>query len=158
MTSSSSAPVARVELLLRCARSKAFSAFVEPELLTRFWLSKASGRLESGRQVHWEFLVPGASAEVTVEGIVENESIRTVWEDGSHVEWTFAEHALGGTVVAVTQWGFPGGPEEVLAQALDATSGFTLVLAELKVLLEQGRGANIVSDKAALIAAQHLKH
>ncbi|MEY4545574.1 MAG: hypothetical protein RL685_1769 [Pseudomonadota bacterium] len=158
MTSSSSAPVAQVELLIRCARGQAFSAFVEPEQLTRFWLSKASGRLEPGRQVRWEFLVPGAAADVTVENIVENESIRTVWEDGSHVEWTFAEHALGGTVVAVTQWGFPGGREEVLAQALDATSGFTLVLAELKVLLEQGRGANIVSDKAALIAAQHLKH
>lgn len=155
MTSSSSAPVARVELLLRCARSQAFSAFVEPQVLTRFWLSKASGRLEPGRRVHWEFLVPGASTDVTAERIVENELIVTAWEDGSHVEWTFVDHELGGTVVTVTQWGFPGEPEEVLAQALDATSGFALVLAELKVLLEHGKGANIVSDKAALIAAQH---
>lgn len=155
MTSSSDAPRARVELLLRCARSAAFSAFIEPAVLTRFWLSGASERLERGRRVHWQFMVPGASAEVTAETIVENQLIRTIWDDGSVVEWTFEEHALGGTVVSVSQWGFQGEPDEIVAQALDATSGFSLVLADLKVLLEQGKTPSIVRDKAALIASRH---
>lgn len=150
---STTAPVARVELLIRCAPSAAFAAFVQPELLTRFWLSKASGPLVRGGQVRWEFLVPGATAQLQVDDIRENERIEGTWDDGSHVEWTFREHALGGTVVTVTQSGFQGEPASVVAQALDATAGFSLVLAELKVLLEQGKAANIVRDKAALIAA-----
>jgi uncharacterized protein YndB with AHSA1/START domain len=103
--------------------------------------------------VQWEFLVPGASARVRVHAIVQNERIEISWDDGTRVEWTFQEHPLGGTVVSVTQSGFDGEPQRVMAQALDATAGFSLVLAELKVLLERGAAANIVRDKAALIAA-----
>lgn len=148
------APTVRVELLIRCPPAAAFSAFVQPELLTRFWLSKASDALAKGRVVHWDFMVPGASASVTVEELVDAERIRIRWDDGTRSEWTFREQGtLGGTVVTVTQWGFQGAPEEVVAQALEATSGFALVLAELKVLLEQGTAANIVRDKAALLSA-----
>ena len=99
-------------------------------------------------------MLPGASAELTVEDLVPNERIRIAWDDGTHVEWTFREHPRGGTVVNVTQWGFGGDEREAVAQALDSVSGFSFVLAELEVLLEQGQPANIVRDKAALLEAQ----
>lgn len=153
MTSSANPPVASVELLIRCTPGSAFSAFVEPATLTRFWLSKASAPLAPGGRARWEFMVPGATAQLSVEAFVPNQRIQIAWDDGTHVEWTFQEHTLGGTVVKVRQWGFQGSRDEVVALALDATAGFTLVLAELKVLLEQGTAANIVRDKAALIAA-----
>lgn len=37
--------------------------------------------------------------------------------------------------------------------ALNATEGFSIVLCDLKVWLETGRVANLVKDKAELIAA-----
>jgi hypothetical protein len=36
---------------------------------------------------------------------------------------------------------------------VNATEGFTIVLCDLKTLLESGRSANLVRSKAALIAA-----
>jgi hypothetical protein len=51
----------------------------------------------------------------------------------------------------VTESGFRGGADEVVAQAIEATAGFTLVLSELKALLEHGKALNLVRDKARLI-------
>lgn len=153
MQTASDPLAASVELLIRCAPSSAYEAFVRPAVLTRFWLSKASGPLTPSCDVRWEFMVPGATAQLRVESLVPDERIQISWDDGTRVEWTFRKHDLDGTVVSVRQWGFQGSHDAVVAQALDATAGFTLVLAELKVLLEQGIAANLVRDKAALIAA-----
>ncbi|MBC8328128.1 MAG: hypothetical protein H8E31_05200 [Planctomycetes bacterium] len=40
------------------------------------------------------------------------------------------------TLVSISERGFRGSPDEVVAQALDSTGGFTIVLAGLKALLE----------------------
>ena len=39
--------------------------------------------------------------------------------------------------------------------AIATTEGFAIVLCDLKTLLEQGCSANLVQDKAALIARAH---
>jgi hypothetical protein len=69
------------------------------------------------------------------------------------VEWRFTAHPAGGTIVTINQTGFAGDPAEAVASALDATQGFTLVLCELKALLESGASLHAVRDKAALIEA-----
>ena len=46
--------------------------------------------------------------------------------------------------------GFAG--PDLLAQATDTIEGFSIVLCDLKTLLETGRSANLVRDKAELIA------
>ncbi len=40
-----------------------------------------------------------------------------------------------------------------VAQAVGAAEGFSIVLCDLKTLLESGTSANLVRDKAELIAA-----
>jgi hypothetical protein len=49
--------------------------------------------------------------------------------------------------------GFDGDLDDLIAAAVDSTQGFTLVLSNLKLLLETGTAGNLVSDKAALIMA-----
>jgi len=43
--------------------------------------------------------------------------------------------------------GFPGRVEQVATQAISSTEGFTLVLAGLKALLEQGVTLHLVGDR-----------
>lgn len=146
------APAARIELLIHCPIDTAFAAFVEPEVLRKFWLESASEPLRPGGRARWTFLVPGATAELRVLEWEPPSRILTAWDDGTTVEWRFTAHPGGGTVVNISQAGFGDGADAV-ASALDATQGFTLVLCELKALLEGGVSLHAVRDKAALIEA-----
>jgi uncharacterized protein YndB with AHSA1/START domain len=146
-------PSACVELLIYCTPEVAFAAFVEPTILEKFWLAKASAPLGAGARVRWNFLVCGASAEVEVKEWEPARRIHTAWDDGTTIEWRFTPHAGGGTVVTITQTGFKGDAAAAIASALDATQGFTIVLCELKALLESGYSLHGVRDKAALLQA-----
>lgn len=144
-------PSAEIELLIRRPAADAYRAFVEPEILTKFWLRSASQPLTPHGQARWEFLVAGAAATLEVRSMVANRHITTAWDDDTTIDFDFSELEPGLTLVRVTQTGFSGSPEEVVAKALDATQGFTIVLCELKALLEQHVTLYAVRDKARLI-------
>ncbi|MGV3585602.1 MAG: hypothetical protein ACO1OF_01265, partial [Adhaeribacter sp.] len=44
---------ASAEMLIRKPVSEVFEAFVNPEITSKFWFSKGSGRLEVGQRVKW---------------------------------------------------------------------------------------------------------
>jgi uncharacterized protein YndB with AHSA1/START domain len=144
-------PIAKIELLIRRPAADAYRAFVEPEMLTQFWLARASQALAPQSRARWEFLVAGAAATLEVRSMIKNRQIATAWDDDTTIDFTFKELEPELTSVCVTQAGFSGSPEEVVAKALDATQGFTLVLCELKALLEQNVSLNAVRDKARSI-------
>lgn len=56
--------------------------------------------------------------------------------------------------MAVEVAGFDKDVDEIV----NATEGFSIVLCDLKTLLETGHSANLVRDKAALIAATLSDH
>jgi hypothetical protein len=58
--------------------------------------------------------------------------------------------------VRVTCSGFA--QQDLLAQATNNVEGFSIVLCDLKTLLETGRSANLVRDKAELISRQMAAH
>jgi uncharacterized protein YndB with AHSA1/START domain len=147
-------PVAKVSMLIRCPPAKVFEAFVRPELLTRFWLARASGPLEPGKTVTWDFMVPGASAKTHVEQMVSDRLIRISWDDGTKVSFAFEPYADGGTRIEVINEGFSGDATAAMEAALEATQGFTIVLCDLKMTLEHGRSMGLVRDKALLIQAK----
>jgi uncharacterized protein YndB with AHSA1/START domain len=153
MVSNTHEPVARVSMLVRRPVAEVFNAFVEPALLERFWLSKASGPLQTGKSVRWDFMVEGASADAYVKELSTNERIFIEWSDGTTVSFKFTPHRADATVVGIENAGFNGDADEVIQTAIESTQGFTIVLCDLKTLLEQGRSMNLVRDKAALIEA-----
>jgi uncharacterized protein YndB with AHSA1/START domain len=142
---------------IRASRAQAFSAFMEPAQLTQFWLARADGPLREGVSVRWEFKVPGAHVDSKLEAVEVDRKILFAWSDGTTVDLTFGEDESpqgdGYCVVTVVNAGFAGSADEVVAKALDATEGFSIVLCDLKVFLETGGVANLVRDKARLIAA-----
>jgi uncharacterized protein YndB with AHSA1/START domain len=139
-------------MLIRRPPGEVFSAFVNPQILRKFWLSDASGPLAPGARVRWEFMVPGATAQVVVTRFEAPRHLGFDWDDGIHVDMSFESFGDGGTRVAVATGGFEG--PDALAQATDTVEGFAIVLCDLKTLLETGESGNQVRDKAALIVAE----
>jgi len=43
------APVAKAVMLIRKPVAEVFEAFVDPEITRRFWFTKSTGRLETGK-------------------------------------------------------------------------------------------------------------
>ncbi|WP_226858466.1 SRPBCC family protein [Diaphorobacter aerolatus] len=48
MTSPQTAPSVKVTMLIRKPVAEVFNAFVDPDVTTRFWFSRASGALNQG--------------------------------------------------------------------------------------------------------------
>ena len=142
--------VAKSTLLIRRPAAEVFNAFTDPRTLTRFWLSAASGPLETGKTVRWDFMVPGATAQTKVTALDPHKHLAIEWDDGTYVRWRF-ESVDEGTIVRIENWGFKGSPSEATEAAIESTQGFTIVLCDLKTLLETGRSTGLVRDKAAQI-------
>ena len=142
-----SAPIVHAQMLIRTPVAEVFNAFIDPAVTTNFWFSKASGRLEAGKRVRWDWEMYGVSDEIDVKAIAPHSRIVFEWSfpNSNLVEMTFAPHAKG-TFVSITNSGLRG--DDVIALALDLTQGWNLVLAAAKAWLEHGIDLNIVPDKA----------
>ena len=143
-------PVAKTGMLIRRPVADVFAAFIDPEVTTKFWFTKSSGRLEPGKQVKWEWEMYGASTQVTVQAIEANKRIVIEWEGYSSrttVEWKFASQKKGTTFVSITESGWAGDGDELVSYVSNSTQGFTWTLAGLKALLEQNVRLNLVADR-----------
>ncbi len=141
-----------VSMLVRRAAAEIFDAFVDPDVLGRFWLDSASGPLAAGATVTWRFKVPGVTDEVTVTRFDRPRQLSIRFSDGVEAALTFDSLAADATRVAISCTGFP--EQGSLGRAVDTAEGFTIVLCDLKTLLETGRSANLTRDKAELITRQ----
>lgn len=151
MTNTLQTPVAKAQMLIRKPVAQVFEALVDPAITSRFWFSKGSDRLEAGKQVRWDWEMYGVFAAVNVKAVEENRRILIEWDGPDHptsVEWRFEPRGEDRTFVTVKNWGFSGDTEKVVAEALDSTGGFNLLLAGLKVFLEHGIEPNLVADHA----------
>lgn len=145
------APIAKAQLLIRKPVAQVFEALLDPAITSRFWFSKGSGRLETGKRIRWDWEMYGVHTEVDVKAIETNKRILIEWngpENPSLVEWTFEDKGNDTTFLVVKNWGFKGDDNEVVAAAIDSTGGFTFLIAALKVFLEHGIEPNFVVDHA----------
>lgn len=143
-------PVAKAEMLIRRPVSEVFEAFVNPEITSKIWFTRSSGRLETGRTVRWDWEMYGVSSQVTVKDIEPDRRILVEWSGEDHpttLEWVFTAREDGTTFVSITNAGFGGEADEIVDQAIGSTEGFTLVLAGLKALLEHDVRLNLVADR-----------
>jgi uncharacterized protein YndB with AHSA1/START domain len=141
-------PDVHVEMLVRRPPAEAFQAFVDPDITTRFWFTKSSGRMTPGATLRWDWEMYGVSAQVQVKDIDVSSRIAFQWDDdqGMTVELRFTPMGDDATHIEVTESGFRGDGDEVVAYVADSTGGFTIMLCALKALLEQGIELNAVRD------------
>jgi uncharacterized protein YndB with AHSA1/START domain len=142
-------PVAKAEMLIRKPVAQVFEAFINPEITTKFWFTKSSGRLEAGKQVTWTWEMYNHSIQVNVKEVEENKRILIEWgnyDSTTAVEWIFTPYRNDATYVSITNSGFKGDGDKVVRDALDSKGGFTWVLAGLKAFLEHGIELNLIAD------------
>ncbi len=143
-------PIVRTELLIRKPVTEVFEAFINPDITTKFWFTKSNGRLEAGKQVTWEWEMYNISTQVNVKKIEENKRILIDWGSPGEVttvEWIFTPYNNDATFVSITNFGFQGDGDTIVAQALDSTGGFTTVLDGAKAWLEHNINLNLIMDK-----------
>ena len=143
-------PITKTGMLIRKPAAEVFEAFVNPDITTKFWFTKSSGRLQAGQQVQWDWEMYCISIPVTAKAIEPNARIVIEWAGYSGpttVEWVFAPQKDGTTFVSITEAGFIGDGDELVKQVTGSTQGFSLVLAGLKALLEHDVRLNLVADR-----------
>lgn len=144
-------PEVKQQLLIRAPAATVYEAFANPEVTTQFWFSHSDGPLETGGERLWEWRMFGVSTRVQVVEASAPSRLLVEWGEPdrrSMVEWRFDARPDGATLVTVHNYGFRGGVEERMAEALDSMGGFSLVLASCKALLEHGVRLNVIADHA----------
>jgi len=142
-------PAAKAEMLIRKPVAEVFEAFINPDITTKFWFTKSSGKLEPGKQVTWSWEMYNATGTVIVKEVELNKKILIEWPyNGAQtlVEWIFTPHGNDATYVSITNSGFQGDGDKVTEDALGSTGGFSWVLAGAKAYLEHGVKLNLVED------------
>jgi len=136
-------------MLIRRPPGEVFAAFVNPTMLRKFWLQDASGPLAPGARVRWTFMVPGAEASVVVRRFEAPNLLAFDWPGGVRVVMRFLALETEATQVTVSIDGVAGDGQ--VQSVADVIEGFSIVLCDLKTLLETGTSAGLVRDKAELI-------
>ncbi|MGK9118581.1 SRPBCC family protein [Olivibacter jilunii] len=137
-----------VQMLIRRPVSAVYQAFIDPAITKNFWFTKASGPLEVGKTVTWEWEMYNVSSDVTVKELIKNEKISIVWnEPATTVDFLFTAIDENRTYVVIKNNGFPQTGNELVQAVNDNTGGFTTVLDGLKAYLEHNINLNLIADK-----------
>jgi uncharacterized protein YndB with AHSA1/START domain len=142
---------AETDQLIRCSQQVVYDAFTDDEVLTQFWLRRASGSLTVGGSVEWDFMAAESTESVVATELSPPHVIRFGWSDGIDVMIRIEPFDDSSSRVFIEAGPFDG--DDGHSRAMAAAVGFTMVLCDLKTLLEGGQSAGIVRDKARLIDA-----
>ncbi|RZJ55036.1 MAG: polyketide cyclase [Flavobacterium sp.] len=141
---------AKAAMLIRKPVSQVFQAFIDPEITSKFWFTKGSGKLEEDKTTEWTWEMYGFSLTVSTKVIKENQKIVVEWGNSDEitlVEWVFTPLNENETFVSITNSGFKGDNDKIIHQVRNSTEGFTLVLAGAKAYLEQNILLNLILDR-----------
>lgn len=114
-----------------------FEAIVNPEIMTQYFISKSSGRLEEGKEVTWEFPEFDGSDTVQIKEIIPNKLIVWSWDPKSIVKIELEEDSNQNATVRVTEEGHQL-DEAGVKWAIGQTEGWTNFLTCMKAWLEYG--------------------
>jgi uncharacterized protein YndB with AHSA1/START domain len=141
-------PTVECQMMIRKPVSEVFEAFIDPAITTRFWFTKSSGRLETGKTITWEWEMYNVSGDVKVNEIVPNKKISFEWDEpATTVDFEFTALTDKTTYVVIKNYGFSQTGDDLIAAINNNTGGFTTVLDGLKAYLEYGIELNLVKDK-----------
>lgn len=135
-------------MLIRKPAAIVFEAFINPEITTKFWFTKSSGKLEEGKSVTWMWEMYGASAQVFTKKIIPNQLISIQWGDpATTVDFEFTALTDDSTYLLIKNHGFDLQGENLIQAIKDNTGGFTTLVDSAKAYLEHNLQLNLVGDK-----------
>ena len=69
---------AKAEMLIRKPVSEVFQAFIDPEITSKFWFTKGSGKLEENTKTEWTWEIYGFSLSVSTLVLQKNKKINKI--------------------------------------------------------------------------------
>ncbi len=129
--------IAKASIQIQKPVEEVFEGIVNPEKMTKYFISESSGRMESGKELIWKF--PEFPDEFPVKKIkVErNSSVSFVWDEETVVNIVLEAHDDKSTVVHVSEGGKTYN-EDNLKWLIGNTGGWANFLACMKAYLEYG--------------------
>lgn len=117
--------------------NEVFEGIVNPEKMTKYFISESSGRLETGKDVIWKFPEFPDKFPIKDTKIETNRSISFIWDSETVVTITLESLPDNSTIVRVNENGKEL-TEENLKWVLENTEGWANFLASMKAYLEYG--------------------
>jgi len=131
----------KAAIQIRKSAGEIFEAIVDPSAMTKYFISKSSGRLEENREVMWQFPEFDQEFPVRTGKIEKDRYISFSWDSDEGfpllVEITLAPVKDGSTVVTITEKSREN-DEAGLRWFSSNTEGWANFLACLKAYLEYG--------------------
>jgi len=120
--------------------NEVFDAVVNPEKISKYFISPSSGPLQEGETVTWFFDDIGGKLEVQVIAVRENELVTFQWSASgvkAQVDIAFTAIDANSTSVLITEKTFPFDSMGV-AKAMQQTQGWTDFICSMKAFLYCG--------------------
>ena len=114
-----------------------FEGIVNPENMTKYFISESSGRLEAGKELIWKFPEFDDTFLINEIKTVNNRFISFVWDPETVVKITLEKLPDNSTIVRVNENGKELN-ETNLKWALENSGGWANFLACMKAYLEYG--------------------
>lgn len=128
---------AKATLQVQKPIDEVFEAIVNPNIITQYFISKSSGRMEAGNKLQWEFADFPGQFPVKIIDIVPNTFVSFVWDEETIVKINLKELADKSTVVSITE-GEKELNESNLEWLIGNTFGWGNFLDCMKAYLEYG--------------------
>ncbi len=115
--------------------SEVFEAIVNPEIMQNYFISKGSGRMETGKEIFWTFPEFEGSYPLTTKEIIPNEKIVFDWDPKSLVTIELQQLSENNTMIKVSEAGH-NTDENGIKWAIGQTEGWANFLTCMKAWLE----------------------
>lgn len=128
---------AKTALQIQKPIEEVFEAIVNPEKMTKYFISESSGRMETGKELTWEFGDFPGKFPVKIIEVQPDKSVSFIWDEETVVNIILEEQPDKSTVVKVTE-----GEKELNEKNLKWLTDNTFVWANfldcMKAYLEYG--------------------
>ncbi len=128
---------AQATLQIQKTVSEVFEAIVNPSHITKYFISESSGRMETGKELTWEFGDFPGKFPVKVTDVQIDQSISFIWDEETLVTIILEPQPDNSTVVTVIE-GEKDLSEEHLKWVIGNTFGWGNFLDCMKAYLEYG--------------------
>lgn len=129
--------IAKATIQIQKPIEEVFEAIVNPEKMTKYFISESNGRMETGKELLWQF--PEFPDEFPIKEIKTeiNRRISFVWDEKTKVNIELEEKPNHNTVVKVKEDGKELNDAN-LKWVIENTEGWANFLACMKAYLEYG--------------------
>lgn len=128
---------AKASLQIQKPINEVFEGIVNPAIMTNYFISESSGRMETGKELSWKFPEFKAWYPVTEVKIETNRSISFVWDPETRVQIKLEDLPDQSTLVRVSEKGKELNDDN-LKWLVENTAGWANFLDCMKAYLEHG--------------------